>query len=183
MNEKKKKLTSNTQNQQYHNTIWRIDPTGQFWNCDAAAVGRGAGLVEGAMLRYVRKWKFQKDQKINCDDGNDNDKYNDNDNDDNNDDNNDDIDTLITSITNTDVKNCFESMTFDDAIKFAIDCICKVHKIHNKNDIEKVGIEGILIPSVSTIVNTTSGSSGKVSKPEMIHPGIIKGCLNTLVSH
>eukprot|EP00560_Eucampia_antarctica_P005891 CAMPEP_0197841178 /NCGR_PEP_ID=MMETSP1437-20131217/46029_1 /TAXON_ID=49252 ORGANISM="Eucampia antarctica, Strain CCMP1452" /NCGR_SAMPLE_ID=MMETSP1437 /ASSEMBLY_ACC=CAM_ASM_001096 /LENGTH=347 /DNA_ID=CAMNT_0043450895 /DNA_START=328 /DNA_END=1372 /DNA_ORIENTATION=- len=31
--------------------IWRIDPTGQFWNCQAAAIGRGAGTVESEILR------------------------------------------------------------------------------------------------------------------------------------
>ena len=37
-----------------HN-IWRIDPTGQFWKCNAAAVGRGAGNAEATFLRQVGK--------------------------------------------------------------------------------------------------------------------------------
>ena len=36
-----------------HHHIWRIDPTGQFWKVDAAAVGRGAGAIEATILRHV----------------------------------------------------------------------------------------------------------------------------------
>lgn len=37
-------------------TIWRIDPTGQFWNCHAAAIGRGAGVAEQHLLKKVAVW-------------------------------------------------------------------------------------------------------------------------------
>eukprot|EP00591_Stephanopyxis_turris_P008291 CAMPEP_0195509578 /NCGR_PEP_ID=MMETSP0794_2-20130614/2476_1 /TAXON_ID=515487 /ORGANISM="Stephanopyxis turris, Strain CCMP 815" /LENGTH=384 /DNA_ID=CAMNT_0040636837 /DNA_START=156 /DNA_END=1310 /DNA_ORIENTATION=- len=37
--------------------IWRVDPTGQFWNCNAAAVGRGAGTAEAIFMRRVATWK------------------------------------------------------------------------------------------------------------------------------
>lgn len=36
--------------------LWRVDPTGQFWNCDAAAIGRGAGAAEAWLLRRVLEY-------------------------------------------------------------------------------------------------------------------------------
>lgn len=42
--------------------IWRVDPTGQFWNCDAAAIGRGAGNAEGALMRRIARWKKHSDK-------------------------------------------------------------------------------------------------------------------------
>ena len=38
-----------------HN-LWRIDPTGQFWKCHAAAVGKGAGkyfMMQCGFLQFV----------------------------------------------------------------------------------------------------------------------------------
>jgi len=34
--------------------IWRVDPTGQFWNCHAAVVGRGAGTAESLLLKKIK---------------------------------------------------------------------------------------------------------------------------------
>jgi len=51
-----KKIPKAAQSALGHN-IWRIDPTGQFWKCNAAAVGRGAGNAEATFLRQVGKWK------------------------------------------------------------------------------------------------------------------------------
>ena len=45
-------------NQMLQNHIWRIDPTGQFWNCHAARVGRGSGLAERLLLKLVVFWKL-----------------------------------------------------------------------------------------------------------------------------
>jgi hypothetical protein len=187
-------LLQPTSSPKYKNSIWRIDPTGQFWQCHAAAVGKGAGLVEGAMLQYVQKWKNKNsnvdtNSDIDADADVDTDKskkmdMNDSTNDIDNDCDDDDLETLLTSISNQDVIECFQDMSFDDAIKFACDCICKVHKVSNRDDFEKVGIEGILIPGCSTcsIGNSNGNSIGKSLQPEVIHSGIIRGCLNSLVS-
>ena len=157
----------------YNHEIWRIDPTGQFWNCQGAAVGRGAGLVEGSMLKLVKRWK-EKDQQQHLDGGGHSNESNGKDGDVNNNntknDSSDDLDTILQSISREDVEQCFRNMAFDEAIKFACDCICKVHKISNTFDIERVGVQGMLLPS---------SSSSK--KPEMIHPEIITECLNTKI--
>jgi 20S proteasome alpha/beta subunit len=38
-----------------HNTcsLWRVDPTGQFWKCNAAAIGRGAHAAEAHLQELV----------------------------------------------------------------------------------------------------------------------------------
>lgn len=33
--------------------IWQVDPTGQFWNCHAAVVGRGSNKVRSYLLRQI----------------------------------------------------------------------------------------------------------------------------------
>lgn len=33
--------------------LWRVDPTGQFWDCEAAAIGRGAELAELWLMRHL----------------------------------------------------------------------------------------------------------------------------------
>lgn len=147
--------------------IWRIDPTGQFWNCQAAAVGRGAGIIEGEMMKLVYKWKCEKTlngQEENQMKKND---YSDCDNDDI------DMDKVIESISNYDVQQCLRSLSFDDVVKFACDCIRKVHEESNiatKND-NMIGVQGILI--------TKNGE--KHSRMEVIHPSIIEECHNTMV--
>lgn len=98
----------------------------------------------------------------------------------------DDLDTLLSSISNDDVKECFGAMNFDDAIKFACDCICKVHKPPSSSSTpygnsanslyDKIGIQGLLIPSQK------SGEKHSHSQPEMIHKAILKNCLSTIVS-
>ena len=43
--------------------LWRVDPTGQFWNCDAAAIGRGAGKAEAWLLRHIFESSSMKQQR------------------------------------------------------------------------------------------------------------------------
>ena len=33
--------------------LWRVDPTGQFWDCEASAIGRGAEFAEAWILRRI----------------------------------------------------------------------------------------------------------------------------------
>lgn len=33
--------------------LWRVDPTGQFWDCEAAAIGRGARSAESWLMRHL----------------------------------------------------------------------------------------------------------------------------------
>jgi hypothetical protein len=47
-------FNSNNRSSTHLNTkLWRVDPTGQFWDCEAAAIGRGAELAELWLLRHV----------------------------------------------------------------------------------------------------------------------------------
>lgn len=34
-------------------SLWRVDPTGQFWKCNAAAIGRGAHAAEAHLQELV----------------------------------------------------------------------------------------------------------------------------------
>ncbi len=147
--------------------IWRIDPTGQFWNSQAAAVGRGAGIVEGEMMKLVYKWKREK--KLNGQEENQmkkndySDCYNDE----------IDMDKVIESISNYDVQQYLRSLSFDNVVKFACDCIRKVHdesNITTKND-TIIGVQGILI--------TNNGE--KHSRMEVVHPSIVEECLNKVL--
>ena len=48
--------------------LWRIDPTGQFWNCHAAVVGRQSDRVEEALvttlLERIQETKAQDSQVV-----------------------------------------------------------------------------------------------------------------------
>lgn len=34
-------------------TLWRIDPSGQFWKCNASCIGRGAAAAEEHLLKLI----------------------------------------------------------------------------------------------------------------------------------
>ena len=36
-----------------HKQIWRIDPTGQFYHCHVAILGRGAGIMEDWFQNHI----------------------------------------------------------------------------------------------------------------------------------
>eukprot|EP00984_Skeletonema_dohrnii_P038937 scaffold42734_cov161-Skeletonema_dohrnii-CCMP3373.AAC.1 len=105
--------------------IWRVDPTGQFWKCDASAVGRGTVEVEAELLSRVRRWKKNeanmKKQRIvdgssstssvaeeptvlSADDD-------------------DDDEVKQVMITNNDVRSYLSSLTEDEAVSVASDCL------------------------------------------------------------
>lgn len=44
--------------------MWRVDPTGQFWKCDAAAIGRRAGVAEAHLLDLVVARSEEMDDKM-----------------------------------------------------------------------------------------------------------------------
>ena len=98
--------------------IWRIDPTGQFWSCDAAAVGRGAGVAESFLLKEIaRRMKSPanvEDAEIDDDEEEEN--------------GDDGIDDGMASLTNQDVKKFFLSLSVDEAIALAQKCVLKVYE-------------------------------------------------------
>lgn len=43
--------------------LWRIDPTGQFWNCHAAIIGRQSDRVEEALVtKLMERMKEKEDE-------------------------------------------------------------------------------------------------------------------------
>ena len=122
--------------------LWRVDPTGQFWKCDASAVGRGTVEVEEELLNRVRQWKKKNNKKKNEHDdtfssvavvqSTTTSSFTDNDNDD------DDDELNQVRITNNDVRSYLSSLTEDEAVKIASDCLvngimnCKGTPTHNE---------------------------------------------------
>lgn len=122
--------------------LWRVDPTGQFWKCDASAVGRGTVEVEEELLNRVRQWKKKNNNK----------KKNEHDDTSSSvavvqstitssltdNDNNGDDELNQVRITNNDVRSYLSSLTEDEAVKIASDCLvngimnCKGTPTHNE---------------------------------------------------
>ncbi len=169
MNENQKLTSSSSPASDYN--IWRIDPTGQFWTCALATVGRGAGYVEHAMLEHVYKWKQEQKEDMAM-------KENDNRHPPNDIMNGEPIemDELLSVISHEDVKNCWKNMSFDNVIEFISDCICNVYGVKDVHDLQKVGVEGLLITKVNC-----DDKNNKRSHAEMIHDQIIKECLRSKV--
>mmetsp|Transcript_12456 Transcript_12456/g.26919 ORF Transcript_12456/g.26919 Transcript_12456/m.26919 type:complete len:421 (-) Transcript_12456:33-1295(-) len=91
--------------------IWRVDPSGQFWSCDAAAVGRGAGVAESFLLKEVARLKRGRNEE----------------NDDEEDEPGKDS-VVVASLSNQDVKNYLDSLSVKDGIEIARKCVEKVYE-------------------------------------------------------
>ena len=155
--------------------IWRIDPTGQFWKCHLATIGRGAGYIEHAMLLHVYKWKQeQKNHQQNHQQDNENDTTGSS---------SIEMKDLVSQITNEDVKQCWDEMTFDDVMEFICDCIRHVYGVQNEHDLWKVDLQGLLITTSNTETdsNDSDGTSGSRSHAELIHDTILRQCLQSKV--
>jgi 20S proteasome alpha/beta subunit len=98
--------------------IWRIDPTGQFWSCDAAAVGRGAGVAESFLLKEITQ---RMKSPANVEDTEEDDEEEEENDDDG-------IDDGMASLTNQDVKKFLLSLSVDEAIALAQKCVLKVYE-------------------------------------------------------
>jgi len=141
--------------------IWRIDPTGQFFNCHAAAVGRGAGNAEATILEHVAKYKRQlESERSNLD-------------------NDEDIQSLLTTLTNNEVKSCLQTLSFEDATVLACRCCAQALKLSftadddNDDDdlmvmLNDIGIQGVLIRP-----RTNDEPTQKVIH-ELVHPVILR---------
>jgi len=91
--------------------IWRVDPSGQFWSCDAAAVGRGAGVAESFLLKEVARLKCGRNEE--------------------NDDEEGELGTdsvVVASLSNQDVKRYLDSLSVKDGIEIARKCVEKVYE-------------------------------------------------------
>ena len=150
----------------YNTAIWRVEPTGQFWNCDVAAVGRGAGVAERIFLKRILNWKRKQDKNDHNHDNRDinNNIVNDDDNDDD-----DDHDDWISNISNQDVKEYLHSLDCNDALSLATDIFSetlpnnpksttKHYPFENKNDLEQY----LKLRDLQCIILTTNEKSTNV---------------------
>lgn len=93
--------------------IWKVDPSGQFWSCHAAAIGRGAGLAESLLLEELsEKVASDLDERDGEEDGGDKDS---------------DGRQSSESMSSEEVKACLTSLSVDDAIEIACKCIARVY--------------------------------------------------------
>lgn len=135
-------------------SIWRCDATGQFWDCRAAAVGKGAGSAEAEIIAQVAQIKAEERVKLELDN-----------------------DDGINIVSPEDLQEYLESMTFDDAILLACKCVRSALNLQTMNvdDIlRQVGLQGVL-------VHSRKGSSSEVSNQEYIHPEILRSGLKKVL--
>jgi len=129
-------------------SIWRCDPTGQFFNCHMAAVGRGAGTAEAVVMSSVAK---------QGEDGNADETHS------------IELDDLVSKISSKDVQKFLSTLSFDDAVLLACKCIAKALNLSTTNDsadlLQLLGIQGILIRAKSNACQ------------EVVHPNILQNAL------
>jgi len=148
-------------------TIWRCDPTGQFFKCSFGAVGRGAGNAERKIVHEISNWKSSGK---GCSQNNGPDKilrlknktYN----------------TSLSKLSVEEVKECFESMTFDDALVNACGAILSALglKPNEKSSVDKTlsGVQGILLP--------LTNNKSKSAPVEQLHRGILREAFQSALS-
>ena len=86
-----------------HGTLWRIDPTGQFWRCQGAIVGRDSDRAEEEILSRLGE------RMVN-----------------NNDTRSDDIDNDSDRDATMDLETYLESIRCDEALELICDCLQEV---------------------------------------------------------
>jgi len=146
-----------------HN-LWRIDPTGQFWKCSAAAVGKGAGNAEATFLRQVEKWKSEgelESEKRGIKKTQDQIQ---------------DLETLVKVLTNKDVKGYFSTLSFEEAVILACRCCASAMKLSDKQLVDpgffdESGIHGIIIRKMK---------KRETVHHEMVHSNIMKEAFKSL---
>jgi 20S proteasome alpha/beta subunit len=119
-------------------SIWRCDPTGQFWNCYAAAVGRGAGGVEAEIMSCVAR-SLVKGRGDTFKDVMD-------------------LEELVAIVSPRHVQDYVSNLSFDDAVILACQCIKKslgLSKQSGERIVHQYGVQGVLLHS-----NSSSSSSG-----------------------
>lgn len=141
-------------------SIWRCDATGQYWDCHAAAVGRGAGSAEAEIMVQSKS----QSQVAQTKDGKD-----------------DELDDLVNAVSAKGVQEYLESLTFDDAIVLACKCIAKALNLQSTGmdmDIDgvfrRLGMQGVL-------VHRGKFSHDEVSRREYIHPEILRSGLQQVL--
>jgi 20S proteasome, alpha and beta subunits len=117
--------------------IWRCDPTGQFWNCHAAAVGRGAGGAEAEIMRCVARSQLAKGQgEGSCGEKKLGDVV--------------DLEELIATVSPKHVQDYVSGLSFDEAVILACQCIKKslgLLKHRGETIVDQYGVQGVLLHS------------------------------------
>lgn len=80
--------------------IWRVDPTGQFWRMDAGAVGRAAINIEAELVNKVRQSMKKGHQHNPAEE-----------------------ETEHITVSNSDVKTYLSSLSMEQALSVATDCL------------------------------------------------------------
>lgn len=134
--------------------IWRVDSTGQFWECEAAAVGRGSGIAEGSILKHVLKWKTSKAIEGNLRD------------EEKAEERQPELDDLILQVTNDDVKQCLVACPFDDAVVLGCQSIIQALGLKKSDStMDQIGLQGVLI---------RKSKRGLNKNVELIHTSILR---------
>mmetsp|Transcript_15382 Transcript_15382/g.23835 ORF Transcript_15382/g.23835 Transcript_15382/m.23835 type:complete len:149 (+) Transcript_15382:96-542(+) len=94
--------------------LWRVDPTGQFWSCDAAAVGKGSGDVEKSLMQKIVAWKLSS---LKGNEGNDI-----------------SVEDMLSSLSNGDTVSYLGPLSVGEALKVACDCLIEVVGKNRKVD-------------------------------------------------
>jgi len=140
----------NSANPMLNQSIWRCDPTGQFYNCRVAAVGRGAGTAEAVVMASVAQ--CEEDGSSGETTGIE-------------------VEDLVSRISPSDVDDYFSSLSFDDAVTLGCKCIAKALNLPalpngiSADTFRDLGIHGILL------------RSNKSYRREKIHPLILQNAL------
>merc|ERR1739848_162658 len=126
-------------------SIWRIDPTGQFWDCHAACVGRGAGIADHTILKHVKRWKYKKEGEEEEEDSL-----------------TEDSSVEFQATTKEDVKAYLESLSFEDAIILACECFVDVLRlnVNKKKEMKQQYVvnEAIMMNGIQGLVKFRKGS-------------------------
>ena len=99
--------------------IWRVDPSGQFWSCDAAAVGRGAAVAEAYLMKEIAR---RMTSSMDMEGSRGGDDYDEEEID------NDVLEETMASFSNNDAKKFLRTLSMDEAIALARDCVLKVYE-------------------------------------------------------
>ena len=161
--------------------IWRVDPTGQFWDCDAAAAGRGAGSAEAALLRMVFRWKKgdgngekSEEEKENSADSKRVAAVTDRDTDSTRGcalDEEIPIDKILQTVTNEDVRAFLSTLSHDGALDVAFQCLARARKMKETDymhqggatlDTRYVGVQGLMLHAASVGVDKSEGTGTHV---------------------
>lgn len=133
-------------------SIWRCDPTGQFFSCHMAAVGRGAGTAEAIVMSSIAKAKEGVEKGISEEM------------------HSMELEDLASKISSKDVDKYLSMLSFDDAVLLASKCISRALNLPSTKKAEgifhQLGIQGILIRS-----------KGKACQTEIIHQNILLNAL------